>query len=76
MFIVKLMNEFFHGVIWVCDEDDISTNYDLLDEDVELTKLNEETRKLFGSYYGFDSNDKACWFNEELERKEKQKIKW
>ena len=47
MFIVKLMNEFVHGVLWVCDEDGISTNYDLIDEDVELTRLNEETRKLF-----------------------------
>ena len=44
MFIVKLMNEFVHGVLWVCDEDGISTNYDLIDKDVELTRLNEETR--------------------------------
>ena len=35
MFIVKLMNEFVHGVLWVCDEDGISTNYDLIDKDVE-----------------------------------------
>ncbi len=28
MYIVKLMNEFVHGVLWVCDEDRISTNYD------------------------------------------------
>lgn len=74
MFIVKLMNEFVHGVLWVCDEDGISTNYDLIDKDDELTKLNEETRKLFDSYYEFDSHDQACWFNEELERKTKDKM--
>ena len=74
MFIVKLMNEFVHGVLWVCDEDDISTNYDLIDKDEELTKLNEETRKLFDSYYEFDSHDQVCWFNEELERKTKDKM--
>ena len=51
MFIVKLMNEFIHGVLWVCDEDGISTNYDLIDKDEELAKLNDETRKLFDSYY-------------------------
>ena len=74
MFIVKLMNEFIHGAIWVCDEDGISTNYDLIDKDVELAKLNEETRKLFDSYYEFDSHNQACWFNEELERKMKYKM--
>ena len=67
MFIVKLMNEFVHGVLWVCDEDGISTNYDLIDKD-------EESRKLFDSYYEFDSHDQACWFNEELERKTKDKM--
>lgn len=74
MFIVKLMNEFVHGVLWVCDDDGISTNYDLIDKDEELTKLNEETRKLFDSYYEFDSHDQACWLNEELERKTKDKM--
>ena len=74
MFIVKLMNEFVHGVLWVCDEDGISTNYDLIDKDVELTKLNEETRKLFDSYYEFDSHEQACWFNKEQEKKDKSKM--
>ena len=74
MFIVKLTNEFVHGVLWVCDEDGISTNYDLIDEDVELTRLNEETRKLFDSYYEFDSHNQSCRFNEELERKTKDRM--
>jgi RNA polymerase-binding transcription factor DksA len=74
MFIVKLMNEFVHGVLWVCDEDGISTNYDLIDNDKELAKLNEETRKLFDSYYEFDSHDQGCWFNEELERRTKDQM--
>ena len=74
MFIVKLMNEFVHGVLWVCDEECISTNYDLIDEDVELTRLNEETRKLFDSYYEFDSHNQSCWFNEEMERKTKNRM--
>ena len=74
MSIVKLMNEFLHGVLWVCDEEGISTDYDLIDKDLELKKLNEETRKLFDSYYEFDSHGQACWFNEELERKTKNKM--
>ena len=74
MFIVKLMNEFMHGIIWVCDEDGCSTDYDLIDEDVELIKLNDETAELFDSYYEFDSHDQPCWFNEELERKTKNEM--
>ena len=74
MFVAKLMNEFVRSVLWVCDEDGISTNYDLIDKDVELTRLNEETRKLFDSYYEFDSHDQSCWFNKELERKAKDRM--
>lgn len=74
MYIVKLMNEFVHGILWVCDEDGVSTNYDLIDKDLELIRLNEETRELFDSYYEFDSHNQACWFNEELEIKTKDKM--
>ncbi len=71
---VKLMNEFIHGILWVCDDDGISTNYDLIDNDLVLIELNEETRKLFDSYYEFDSHDQACWFNKEKEKKDKEKM--
>ena len=74
MYVVKLMNEFIHGILWVCDEEGISTNYDLIDKDLELIKLNEETRELFDSYYEFDSHNQNCLFNEELEKKTKDKM--
>ena len=33
------MNEFVHGVLWVCDEDGISTNYDLIDKGIITVSL-------------------------------------
>ena len=52
----------------------ISGEVVLIDKDVELTRLNEETRKLFDFYYEFDSHRQSCWFNEELERKTKDRM--
>ena len=40
MFIVKSISEFVHGVSCVCNENGIFTDYDLIDNDVELTRLN------------------------------------
>ena len=62
------MNEYTHGPIWVCDEDGISTDYELIDDDSILQELNDETENLYSSYYEFNSHNQACWFNEELEK--------
>ena len=69
MYKIKIMNEFMHGAIWVCDEEGISINYELIDNDIELQELNKKTEELFDSYYEFDSHEQPVWFNEELEKK-------
>lgn len=69
MYKIKIMNEFMHGAIWVFDEEGISIDYDLIDNDNELQELNKKTEELFDSYYEFDSHEQPVWFNEELEKK-------
>ena len=69
MYKIKIMNEFMHGAIWVFDEDGISIDYDLIDNDNKLQELNKKTEELFDSYYEFDSHEQPVWFNEELEKK-------
>ncbi len=69
MYKVKIMNEFMHGAIWVYDDDGISIEYNLIDNDSKLQELNKKTEELYNSYYEFDSHDQPVWFNEELEKK-------
>lgn len=73
MYTVKIMNEFMHGAIWVY-ENGIPSYYELIDNDPILCKLNKETEVLYNSYYEFNSHDLPCYFNEELERKNKNKM--
>lgn len=72
MYTVRLMNEFVHGPIWVLNSDGISVRkYPLIEQDSELTLLNEKAKQLFDSYYEFNSHDKPCWFNHDKEKAEK-----
>lgn len=67
MYKIKIKNEYMHGAIWVCDEDGISINYELIDNDAELQELNKKTEELFDSYYEFNSHEQPVWFNAKLE---------
>ena len=72
MYKIRLMNEFLHGPIWVLNSDGISVwKYPLIEQDAVLSKLNQSARKLFDSYYEFDSHGEPCWFNHEKEKAEK-----
>ena len=73
MYTIKLMNEFLHGVIWIY-EDGIASSWEKIDNDPILKELNEKTMQLFSSYYEFDSHNKNCWFNEELEKGTKNEM--
>ena len=53
-FKVELNKKIFKTIIERNKPNEIVDYYDLIDKDVELTRLNEETRKLFDSYYEFD----------------------
>lgn len=75
MYIIRLMNEFLHGPIWVLNSDGISVwKYPLIDQDDILCELNKSARELFDSYYEFDSHGVPCWFNHEKEKAEKNKM--
>lgn len=70
MSIVRIMNEFLHGPVWVLDEEGISAaegSLPLVEDDVDVRELNQEAG-LFDSYYEFDSHGEACWFNEDKQR--------
>lgn len=70
MYIVKIMNEFLHGALWVY-EDGIPSFWNKIDDDPVLSDLNRQTMKLYASYFKFDANGESCSFNEDLERETK-----
>ena len=74
--IVKIKLDFNQGPIWISDVETGQpiTGIDIIDNDEELRKINFEISNLYSSYYEFDSHDQACWFNEEQEKKDKEKM--
>lgn len=73
---VKLMLDYLQGPIWTSDveTDKPRTGIAVVDNDEILRKVNFEITNLYSSYYEFDSRDQACWFNEEQERVDRQKM--
>lgn len=74
--IVKIQLDFLQGPIWISDVEtgQPMTGIDIIDNDEKLRKINYEISTLYSSYYEFDSHDQACWFNEEQEKKDKEKM--
>ena len=74
--IVKIQLDFNQGPIWISDVEtgQPMTGIDIIDNDEELRKINFEISTLYSSYYEFDSHNQACWFNEEQEKKDKEKM--
>ena len=74
--IVKIQLDFLQGPIWISDVEtgQPMTGIDIIDNDEKLQKINYEISTLYSSYYEFDSHDQACWFNEEQEKKDKEKM--
>ena len=68
--------DFLQGQIWISDVEtgQPMTGIDIIDNDEKLRKINYEISTLYSSYYEFDSHDQACWFNEEQEKKDKEKM--
>ena len=68
--------DFLQGPIWISDVEtgQPMTGIDIIDNDEKLRKINYEISTLYSSYYEFDSHDQACWFNEEQEKKDKEKM--
>ena len=74
--IVKIQLDFNQGPIWISDVEtgQPMTGIDIIDNDEKLRKINLEISILYSSYYEFDSHDQACWFNEEQEKNDKEKM--
>ena len=74
--IVKIQLDFLQGPIWISDVEtgQPMTGIDIIYNDEKLRKINYEISTLYSSYYEFDSHDQACWFNEEQEKKDKEKM--
>lgn len=74
--IVKIKLDFNQGPIWISDVETGQpiTGIDIIDNDEKLRKINFEISTLYSSYYEFDSHDQTCWFNEEQEKKDKEKM--
>jgi len=73
MYVVKIMNEFLHGAVWVY-ENGIPSSWDKLEADPVLSDLNQKTMELYASYFEFDTNGESYTFNEGLEKETKGKM--
>ena len=77
MLTVRIMNEFLHGPVWVLDEEGISVSsgtLPLIEDDAVIQELNKEAGSLFDSYYEFDSHGESCWFNEDRQREDAERM--
>ncbi len=73
---VKLLLDYLQGPIWTSDVQTGKpcTGIAVVDNDEDLRKVNLEISNLYSSYYEFDSHGQACWFNEDQEKADKQKM--
>lgn len=73
---IRIMLDYLQGPIWTSDPETgkPETGIGVIDNDEKLRKLNYKIQDLYDSYYEFDSHDEACWFNEEQEKQDKQKM--
>lgn len=73
---IKLMLDYLQGPIWKTNPKtgNPETGIRKVDEDETIKKLNLQIQDLYCSYYEFDSHGEACWFNEEKEKQDKNKM--
>ncbi|MFH0357833.1 RNA helicase [Streptococcus sp. A27] len=75
---VKIMLDFLAGPIWKdkLDEETFEsiTGIYCIDNDKILQDINTEIQNMYSSYYHFNDNMQSFWFDEEQEKKDKEKI--
>ena len=73
---IRIQLDFLQGPIWTSDPETgrPETGIEVVDNDEQLRAINYDIQDLFDSYYEFDSHGQACWFNEEQERADKEKM--
>ncbi|HBM71006.1 MAG TPA: RNA helicase [Firmicutes bacterium] len=74
--IVEIKLDYNQGPIWISDPNSGQplTGIDIIDNDEKLRKINLKISNLYNSYYEFDSHDQPIWFNNEKEKKTKNKM--
>lgn len=75
MIVIKIMNEFLHGPIWTYEDGVARSNLPIIENDPLLQQLNQAAGELYDSYYEFNANGQACWFNEERQAETQKEMK-
>ena len=75
---LRIMLDFLEGPIWRSkfnpETGEHYTGIPVVDNDKTVQKLNEMIQDIYSSYYEFNSHNQACWFNEEQEKADKEKM--
>ena len=75
---LKLQLDFLAGPLWKdvwdVDKNIVTTGIPAVDGDERLAELDAEIQALFSSYYEFDSHDQACWFDEDRQKADKDRM--
>lgn len=73
---VILQLDFRQGPIWLSyfERVEPSTGIAIIDNNPKIRELNWKIADMYDDYYEFDSHDMPCWFNEEKEKNEKDKM--
>ncbi len=75
---LRLQLDFLAGPLWKdvwdVEKNTVTTGIPVVDDDEKLAELDAEIQELFSSYYEFDSHDQACWFDENRQKADKDKM--
>ena len=78
MMTLKLQLDFLGGPLWKdvwdVEKNELTTGIPVVDDDERLAELDAEIQDLFCSYYEFDSHGQACWFDEDRQKADKDKM--
>lgn len=75
---IRIMLDFLAGPIWreYFDENSgkLIVDIPIIDKDELIQELDDKIQNLYSSYYHFDYKDMPCYFDEEQEKKDKEKM--
>ena len=76
MLIIKIRSELVHSPIRIFNENgyEIFNDLDYIYNDKKLLSLTKKAEKLYDSYYDFNRQDDSIFFDEKLEKKNKNKM--
>lgn len=70
------MLDFLQGPIWTSDPETgkPQTGIPMIDNDSVIQSISHDIQEMYFGYFHFDTDDEACWFDENQERKDKRKM--